>query len=153
MTLQAKLDAFKADFEAGKPPYNVPPPVIAVMHRATAELKASGLAEKALKAGDKAPAFTLKDPEGNDVSSAALRALGQQSGRRDVVALRVLQGEGGSLVAGLQRLFGKAGGLEFGGGAAHDRNDRRGNIVRRLAGFEIGLESVQFGLKRHRRSP
>ncbi len=76
MTLQAKLDAFKADFEAGKPPYNVPPPVIAVMRRATAELKASGLAEKALKAGDKAPAFTLKDPEGNDVSSAALLAQG-----------------------------------------------------------------------------
>ena len=25
MSLQAKLDAFKADFEAGKPPYNAPP--------------------------------------------------------------------------------------------------------------------------------
>jgi hypothetical protein len=24
MSLQAKLDAFKADFEAGKPPYSVP---------------------------------------------------------------------------------------------------------------------------------
>jgi len=76
MTLQAKLDAFKADFEAGKPPYHVPPSVITVMHRATAELKASGLADKALKVGDKAPAFTLKDPEGNDVSSAALLAEG-----------------------------------------------------------------------------
>jgi len=42
MSLQAKLDAFKADFEAGKPPYNVPPSVIQVMHRATAELIASG---------------------------------------------------------------------------------------------------------------
>jgi hypothetical protein len=38
MTLQAKLDAFKADFEAGKPPYNVPLAVIETMHRATAEL-------------------------------------------------------------------------------------------------------------------
>jgi hypothetical protein len=28
MTLQAKLDAFKADFEAGKPPYSVPRQVI-----------------------------------------------------------------------------------------------------------------------------
>ena len=28
MTLQAKLDAFKTDFDAGKPPYNVPPAVI-----------------------------------------------------------------------------------------------------------------------------
>jgi hypothetical protein len=28
MTLQAKLDTFKADFEAGKPPYSVPRSVI-----------------------------------------------------------------------------------------------------------------------------
>ena len=49
MTLQSKLDAFKADFEAGKPPYNVPYSVIETMHRATAELIASGAAERALK--------------------------------------------------------------------------------------------------------
>ena len=72
MTLQAKLEAFKADFEAGKPPYSVPRSVIAIMHRATKELIASGAAERALKVGDKAPAFTLKDPEGNEVSSLAL---------------------------------------------------------------------------------
>lgn len=72
MTLQARLDAFKADFEAGKPPYNVPPAVIEIMHRATAELIASGAADRALKVGDTAPAFTLKDPEGVEVSSAAL---------------------------------------------------------------------------------
>ncbi len=47
MTLQPKLDAFKADFEAGKPPYYVPPSVIATMHRATAELIASGAATRA----------------------------------------------------------------------------------------------------------
>ena len=76
MTLQAKLDAFKADFEAGKPPYNVPRSVIDTMHRATAELVASGLAGKALKAGDKAPAFTLSDPDGNPVNSAALLKKG-----------------------------------------------------------------------------
>jgi peroxiredoxin len=76
MTLQAKLDAFKADFEAGKPPYNVPPSVIATMRRATAELIASGAAGEARKAGDKAPAFTLNDPDGNPVSSAALLAKG-----------------------------------------------------------------------------
>jgi peroxiredoxin len=76
MTLQAKLDAFKADFEAGKPPYNVPPSVIATMRRATAELIASGAAAEARKAGDKAPAFTLNDPDGNPVSSAALLAKG-----------------------------------------------------------------------------
>jgi peroxiredoxin len=76
MTLQAKLDAFKADFEAGKPPYNVPTSVIATMRRATAELIASGAAGEARKAGDKAPAFTLNDPDGNPVSSAALLAKG-----------------------------------------------------------------------------
>ena len=65
MTLQAKLDAFKADFEAGKPPYKVPPSVIETMHRATAELIASGAATRALKAGDRAPRFTLNDPDGN----------------------------------------------------------------------------------------
>ncbi|GLH76616.1 peroxiredoxin [Bradyrhizobium sp. SSBR45G] len=76
MTLQSRLDAFKADFEAGKPPYNVPPSVIETMHRATAELIASGAAARALKAGDTAPAFTLNDPEGQPVSSADLLAKG-----------------------------------------------------------------------------
>ena len=70
MSLQAKLDAFKADFEAGKPPYNVPPSVIETMHRATAELIESGAAQRAKKAGDVAPPFSLKDPEGNVVNSA-----------------------------------------------------------------------------------
>lgn len=76
MTLQAKLDAFKADFEAGKPPYNVPHSVIETMHRATQELIASGAAGRALKAGDKAPLFTLNDPQGNPVSSVELLAKG-----------------------------------------------------------------------------
>jgi peroxiredoxin len=76
MSLQAKLDAFKADFEGGKPPYNAPYSVIEIMHRATAELKASGLAERAKKVGDKAPVFTLKDPDGKEVSSAELLAKG-----------------------------------------------------------------------------
>lgn len=76
MSLQDKLDAFKADFEAGKPPYNVPPSVIETMHRATAALIASGAAGRAKKAGDKAPLFTLKDPEGNPVSAADLLQRG-----------------------------------------------------------------------------
>src|SRR5258706_15803172 len=72
MSLQAKLDAFKTDFEAGKPPYRVPRSVIETMHRATAELIASGAAQRAKKAGDVAPSFSLKDPEGNIVSSDEL---------------------------------------------------------------------------------
>lgn len=76
MSLQAKLDAFKADFEAGKPPYNVPPSVSETMHRATDALIASGAAGRARTVGDKAPAFSLQDPERNQVTSAGLLAHG-----------------------------------------------------------------------------
>lgn len=76
MSLQNKLDAFKADFEAGKPPYNVPYSVIETMHRATAELIASGAAQKALKAGDHAPDFTLNDADDKPVSSIDLLRRG-----------------------------------------------------------------------------
>jgi peroxiredoxin len=76
MSLQAKLDAFKVDFEAGKPPYSVPRSVIETMHRATLELIASGAAQGARKAGDVAPSFSLKDPEGNVVDSTELLKRG-----------------------------------------------------------------------------
>ncbi|UGY21907.1 peroxiredoxin-like family protein [Bradyrhizobium septentrionale] len=76
MSLQAKLDAFKADFEAGKPPYSVPRPVVEIMHRATAELIASGAAQRAKRAGDVAPTFSLRDPDGNFVNSADLLQRG-----------------------------------------------------------------------------
>ena len=76
MSLQAKLDAFKADFEAGKPPYSVPRPVIETMHRATAELIASGAASRAKRAGDVAPSFSLRDPDGNVVTSEDLLKKG-----------------------------------------------------------------------------
>jgi peroxiredoxin len=76
MSLQARLDAFKADFEAGKPPYRVSRSVIETMHRATAELIASGAADRARKVGDEAPSFALKDPDGHIVSSAELLSKG-----------------------------------------------------------------------------
>lgn len=72
MSLQDRLDAFKADFETTK----APPEAVAVMRRATAELVASGQAQRALKAGDRAPAFNLPDTEGVMVSSAALLSAG-----------------------------------------------------------------------------
>jgi peroxiredoxin len=75
-SLQAKLAAFKAKLEGGGPPYNVPHFVVEAMHRSIAELKASGQVERAVKVGDKAPAFTLKDSEGNVVSSSELIAKG-----------------------------------------------------------------------------
>jgi peroxiredoxin len=76
MSLQARLDAFKADFEAGKPPYNVPPSIIATMRRATAELIASGQAQRALKVGDRVPGFELRDADGVLVRSSELLQRG-----------------------------------------------------------------------------
>lgn len=76
MSLQDRLDALKADFEGGKRAYKPSPDVLGAMHRATAELIASGQALSARKAGDKMPEFTLKDPDGRAVSSAQLLAKG-----------------------------------------------------------------------------
>jgi peroxiredoxin len=76
MSLQDKLDAFKADFKSGKPPFNAPPEIHPIMERATAELIATGQAGRAIKAGDVAPQFRLKDQDGNEVSSASLLEKG-----------------------------------------------------------------------------
>src|SRR6185437_15141943 len=76
MSLQDRLDALKADFEGGRLAYKPSPDVLDTMHRATAELIASGQALNAKKAGDKAPEFTLKDADGRAVSSAQLLAQG-----------------------------------------------------------------------------
>jgi peroxiredoxin len=76
MSLQATLDAFKADFRSGKPPYNAPSEIHPIMERATQELIASGQAARALKAGDKAPHFVLNDATGRAVSSRELLAQG-----------------------------------------------------------------------------
>jgi hypothetical protein len=58
-SLQSRLDEFKKAFESGAPPYNAPHEAIETMHRATADLKASGIEAHALKVGDRAPSFTL----------------------------------------------------------------------------------------------
>jgi peroxiredoxin len=76
MTLQDRLNAFKADFEAGKFPLKPTSEQIAIMHRATEDLIATGQAQRALKAGDIAPDFALKDSDGNTVSSRDLLAKG-----------------------------------------------------------------------------
>ena len=70
--LQERLDQFKQSFESGAPPYNAPRGVIEQMHRATAELKASGIEERALKVGDRAPGFTLFNQNHGNVSSTDL---------------------------------------------------------------------------------
>jgi peroxiredoxin len=76
MSLQDQLDAFRANFQAGGPPWNAPEWIHEPMHRATAELIASGAAAKALKVGDKAPAFVLNDADGQAFASTDLLAKG-----------------------------------------------------------------------------
>jgi hypothetical protein len=70
--LQSRLDEFKKAFESGAPPYNAPHEAVEKMHRATAELKATGIEAHALKVGDRAPNFTLFNQDHVQVSSADL---------------------------------------------------------------------------------
>jgi peroxiredoxin len=72
LPLQGKLDAFKSEFETKF----APPAMLAVMHRVIDELIASGQAERALKAGDRAPAFDLPDADGKLVLSRELLSEG-----------------------------------------------------------------------------
>jgi hypothetical protein len=74
--LQERLDEFKKTFESGAPPYNAPHEVIEKMHRATAELKASGIEDRALKVGDRAPSFTLFNQDHVQVASEELLRRG-----------------------------------------------------------------------------
>jgi peroxiredoxin len=73
MKLQNKLDAFTAELiNSGK----IPQSLVAKLIDGIKDQVASGSADRALKAGDVAPAFTLKDAEGVSVSSAALLSHG-----------------------------------------------------------------------------
>ncbi len=76
MALQDRLDAFKADFESGRFLFKPTKEALDAMHRATAELIESAQAQRARKAGDPAPEFTLRDPDGKPVSSRELLARG-----------------------------------------------------------------------------
>jgi len=71
-SLQDRLNAFKKTLESGAAPYNAPHEAIEKMHRATAELQASGIEERALKVGDGAPSFTLFNQDHVQVASADL---------------------------------------------------------------------------------
>jgi peroxiredoxin len=76
MALQDRLDAFKADFVSGRLAFKPSQQRLAAMKRATDELIESGQAQRAKKAGDTAPEFTLLDPDGKPVSSRELLARG-----------------------------------------------------------------------------
>ena len=71
-TLQQRLDEFKKAFESGAPPYHAPREAIETMHRATAELRASGIEGRSLKVGDRAPSFTLFNQDHVQVASSDL---------------------------------------------------------------------------------
>jgi peroxiredoxin len=71
MSLQTKLDAVKAQFAI-----IAPAPLQVIMAEATTDLIASGQAQRALQAGDRAPVFVLPDTEGKPVSSLELLRAG-----------------------------------------------------------------------------
>lgn len=76
MSLQDRLDAFKAEFEGGRFAVKPTETQLEAMRRATGELVASGQAARALKAGDAAPAFVLNDADGRPVDSRERLAKG-----------------------------------------------------------------------------
>src|SRR5260370_5225798 len=71
MSLKAALDAFRSEFMA-----HVPPEVRDAMVRADMELAASGIAQRAWKAGDRGPTFSLPDARGGYVRLNGLLAAG-----------------------------------------------------------------------------
>jgi hypothetical protein len=71
MSLQEKLSGQRAQFEA-----TAPKETLAIMHRATDDLRRSGIIERALKKGDTAPAFELPNADGQTIRSADLLSRG-----------------------------------------------------------------------------
>jgi peroxiredoxin len=71
MTLEADLQALREDFV-----HRVDPAVREAILRADAEVSASGVARRAVKAGDRAPAFILRDAGGATVCLSHLLRAG-----------------------------------------------------------------------------
>jgi hypothetical protein len=71
LTLAEQLANFKKNFEA-----KTSPEITVQMHRATEELRNSGILDRVLKKGDRAPEFTLPDVNNVPVSSAELLRKG-----------------------------------------------------------------------------
>ena len=71
MTLQAKLDAIREDFETNKAPAEV----VTIFHAHKDHLIASGQAQRAIGVGQTAPEFNLPGRNGN-VSLSQLRSTG-----------------------------------------------------------------------------
>lgn len=71
MTLTAELDAFRAEFMT-----KAPPGIRDAMMRADQDLCNSGIQERAVKAGERAPDFTLPDSHGGKVRLVTLLKKG-----------------------------------------------------------------------------
>jgi len=71
MSLEEKLAAVREGSAK-----RIPADSLAVMHDATERLRRSGIQDRVIKPGAKAPDFTLQDPHGNVVKLAGLLAAG-----------------------------------------------------------------------------
>lgn len=71
MDLQTRLDAKKQEFES-----SAPEGVLAVVHRAAEDLRNSGILERALGVGAKAPDFKLNNAEGEPVRLLSMLSQG-----------------------------------------------------------------------------
>ncbi len=71
MSLKIRLDEIKANSAA-----KFSEEIKAVMQRATADLRLSDMVERALKIGDTAPNFALRNVDGVEVKSQTLLAEG-----------------------------------------------------------------------------
>jgi hypothetical protein len=71
MSLKEELKTLRERAEAKRPPH-----IVAAMHRAVDELRASGAPGRVLKPGAAAPPFALPNAEERVVESAALLARG-----------------------------------------------------------------------------
>ena len=54
----------------------IPPDRLAIMHRSTDDLRASGILDRVIKPGTLAPDFTLNDQNGSPVTLSSLTARG-----------------------------------------------------------------------------
>jgi hypothetical protein len=71
MSLEEKLAATRAASAS-----RIPPDRAAIMHRATEDLRKSGILDRIVKVGSRMPAFELANHDGRRVSSADLLAGG-----------------------------------------------------------------------------
>ena len=69
MSLQDKLKDYKASFEKNAPSKN-----LEIMHRSTADLRASGILDRVLTVGDTAPEIELENTTGELIQSRDILA-------------------------------------------------------------------------------